>query len=335
MAAVPEMEKPPSHRGKALRRLGCLGSGLGAALVLALGYASQPFVKPIPRTLAAGDPARLEADVRTLAGMRRGWTQAEGLEAAFAYVERALAQTPARLESQPFQVGGQTFRNLRAAYGPAGPPQIVVGAHLDTFANLPGADDNASGVAVLLELARGFRERPPAIPVELVVWTLEEPPHFRRASMGSRRHARSLGEQKTPLRLAVSLECVGCFKDGADSQNYPLPLLSWVYPKEGNYIVLVGRSGQAGLLRRGKAAFKGATRLPVCSINAPLWVQGIDFSDHASYWDEGYPALMVSDTAFNRNANYHRATDTPETLDYARMALVVQGTRGILEEFAR
>jgi hypothetical protein len=153
--------------------------------------------------------------------------------------------------------------------------------------------------------------------------------------MGSRHHARDLRQRKVPLKLAISLECVGYFKEGGESQNYPLPFLSWVYPKEGNYIVLVGKAGQAGLLRRSKAAFGGATRLPVSSISAPVWVEGIDFSDHASYWDEGYPALMVSDTAFNRNPNYHRGSDTPETLDYRRMAQVVQGVRGLLEEFSR
>jgi len=333
MDSPPELDRAPSHARMVFRRLGCLGLGLIVAMVLVLGYVSQPFVKSNQRQIDAGDPDRLEADVRVLAGLHRGWTQPDGLEAAFAHVEKELARTPGRLQSQPFLVGNRSYRNLVASFGPPGPPHIVVGAHLDSFANLPGADDNASGVAVLLELARGFEQHPPTIPVELVVWTLEEPPHFRRNSMGSRHHARALRQRNVPLKLAISLECVGYFREGADSQNYPLPFLSWVYPNEGNYIVLVGKAGQAGLLRRSKAAFGGATALPVCSINAPLWVQGIDFSDHASYWDEGYPALMVSDTAFNRNRNYHRATDTPETLDYQRMALVVQGTRGILEAF--
>jgi hypothetical protein len=331
MDPVPALEHPPSHRGRALRWVLGLAGGFGLLVVAALAYLSQPGVRPIPGSFPAADPGRLEAHVRALVALPRGWKDTEGLAAAFAYAERALAEGGATVHAQTFQVQGRKYRNLRASFGPYGAPRLVVGAHLDTAGGLPGADDNASGVAALLELARLLGEHPPKAPVELVVWTLEEPPFFRTAHMGSRHHAASLRAQGAPVKAAISLECVGVFKDAPGTQAYPLPLLAWVYPSEGNYIALVGRSGEAGLIRRAKAAFLGATDLPVQSINAPVWVQGIDFSDHASYWREGFPALMVTDTAFNRNRHYHTPADTPEKLDYRRMAKVVQGTLGVLE----
>lgn len=331
MVEVPALERPPSHRRKALLWFVALFGGTAFLLALALLYLTQPGVKPLPLAVSAADPGRLEAHVRSLAGLQRGWRNTDGLAAAFAHAEASLRESGAGVRSQPFTVQGREFRNLRATFGPPGAPRLVVGAHLDTAGGLPGADDNASGVASLLELARLLKARPPRVPVELVVWTLEEPPFFRTGDMGSRRHAAQLRSAGARLRAAISLECVGVFKDAPGSQGYPLPLLAWAYPSEGNYIALVGRTGEAPLIRRAKAAFSGATDLPVRSINAPLWVQGIDFSDHASYWQEGFPALMVTDTAFNRNRAYHTAQDLPDRLDYRRMAKVVQGTLGMLE----
>lgn len=335
MDPVPTLQSIPSHRGRALRWFCGLLGGASLLVAGALAYLSQPGVRPLPARVPAGDPARLEAHVRALAARPRGWQDTQGLSSAFEYVERELNLSGAGARPQVYRVQGREFHNLRALFGPPGPPRLVVGAHLDTAGGLPGADDNASGAAALLELARLLKERPPRVPVELVVWTLEEPPFFRSKEMGSRRHAAELRAAGAPVVLAVSLECLGVFKDEPGSQAYPLPLLSWVYPSEGNYLALVGRTGEAGLMRRAKAAFRGATDLPVCSINAPAWVQGIDFSDHASFWQEGYPALMVTDTAFNRNRNYHTGADTPEKLDYHRMAKGVQGVLGIIEGLAR
>jgi Zn-dependent M28 family amino/carboxypeptidase len=123
---------------------------------------------------------------------------------------------------------------------------------------------------------------------------------------------------------------IGCFEDGARSQSYPLPFLSLFYPTRGNFIAVVGSLGQPRLARRVKAAMRAASPLPVRSINAPRAVPGVDFSDHLSYWREGYPAIMITDTAFYRNPRYHTTGDTPETLDYARMAQVVDGVRAAL-----
>jgi len=161
--------------------------------------------------------------------------------------------------------------------------------------------------------------------VELVAYSLEEPPHFRTESMGSAVHAASLEAKKARVRAMISLEMIGCFSDEKDSQAYPLGVLKLLYPSTGNFIAVVGRIGGGRLVRVVKTAMRAATRLPVESINAPGFIPGIDFSDHLSYWEHGYPAVMVTDTAFYRNPRYHTSDDTPDTLDYERMALVVDG----------
>jgi Zn-dependent M28 family amino/carboxypeptidase len=185
----------------------------------------------------------------------------------------------------------------------------------------------------LIELAYLLGRNPPARTVELVAYTLEEPPHFRTSHMGSVRHARALAAARREVRLMVSLEMIGYFSDAAGSQSFPLPGMSLLYPSRGDFIALVGRFGDFGVTRRAKSLMAGATDLAVFSINAPGFIPGIDFSDHLSYWNEGFPALMVTDTAFYRNANYHRASDTDETLDYRRMAQVVQAVHAIAQQY--
>jgi Zn-dependent M28 family amino/carboxypeptidase len=210
---------------------------------------------------------------------------------------------------------------------------IVIGAHYDSCGDTPGADDNASGVAGLLELARVLAEQPPKQPVELVAYTLEEPPFFRTENMGSYRHAQSLAALNREVKLMLSLEMIGYFRDAPGSQRYPVGVLQLLYPDEGNFVALVGAFRDFGDMRRVKGLFKGASTLPATSINAPARVQGVDFSDHASYWQFKIPALMVTDTAFLRNAHYHGAGDTADTLDYVRMAQVVRGVFAVAQEF--
>ena len=217
---------------------------------------------------------------------------------------------------------------MSASFGPLTAERVVIGAHYDGCEPFPAADDNASGVAVLLELARLLAANPPKGRVELVAWSLEEPPYFRTVSMGSYFHARSLADGKVKVRAAISLETMGFYKDEAGTQHFPAPGLSLLYSTQANYLAVVGDLGQIGLTRKVKAAMKAGSPLPVFSINAPVAIPGIDFSDHLNYWKFGYPAVMITDTAFNRNANYHTQTDTLDTLDYPRLA---QATEGVFE----
>jgi Zn-dependent M28 family amino/carboxypeptidase len=210
-------------------------------------------------------------------------------------------------------------------FGPEAGERLVVGAHYDAFGPYPAADDNASGVAGLIELAYLLGQHPPALAVELVAFTLEEPPYFRTAEMGSAVHAQSLKAAGVTVRVMFSLEMIGYFSDAPDSQRFPVPLLSLCYPSRGNFITVAGNVGEGLLVRRIKRAMSGASELPVYSINAPRLIPGLDFSDHLNYWQAGYPAVMITDTAFFRNRNYHTMQDTADKLDYRRMAQVVEG----------
>jgi hypothetical protein len=272
------------------------------------------------------DPARLEAHVRFLAGIpRRDAEHPENLARAADYIERELAATGARAGAQPFEVRGATYRNVTARFGPEAGPRLVVGAHYDAmglFGENPGADDNASGVAGLLEVARLLAQHPPAGAVELVAYANEEPPYFASREMGSHVHAMTLEEDEVVVRGMLCLEMIGYF---TEEQPWPNALFASIYPDQGDFIAVVGRWEDRALTRRVKKAFRGVSTVPAYSFSAPFDVPGIDASDHRSYWARGYPAVMITNTAFFRNPHYHTPGDRPETLDYERMAQVVQG----------
>ena len=305
-----------------------------AALMAGCALVTQPLVKPVASAPAQVDAVALERHVRALSATfhPRNYETQANIQAAADYVLAQFLAAGARTAVQEVEADGHGYRNVIARFGPAEGPVLIVGAHYDSFDDTPGADDNASGVAGLLELARLLAATPPAAPVELVAYPLEEPPYFRTGSMGSMRHAGELARQKRDVRLMISLEMIGFYRDEPGSQRYPAGL-SMLYPDRGNFIAIVGRFGDFAQMRRMKALFAGASTLPMVSINSPRLVAGVDFSDHASYWRFGMPAVMVTDTAFLRNPNYHATTDTPDTLDYARMALVVQGIFAVASAF--
>jgi len=274
------------------------------------------------------DPARLEAHVRVLAEtlLPRDAGHPENLDRAAAYVRKAFEATGGRVSEQAYRIGEHTYRNVVLQLGPETGERIVVGAHYDAFGELPGADDNASGVAGLIELARLLDEADLPTTVELVAYTLEEPPYFRTNGMGSAVHARRLREADVDVRLMISLEMLGYFSDDPNSQRFPLAPLKLFYPSKGNFIGVIGKLDGGRDVRRVKRAMRGATPLPVHSLNGiPRLVVGLDMSDHLSYWHYGYPAVMVTDTAFLRNRAYHTKDDTADRLDYERMAMVIVG----------
>jgi Zn-dependent M28 family amino/carboxypeptidase len=291
-------------------------------------YVTQPLIgrANISAPMSV-DPKRLETHVRTLSEsfVPRDESHPENLDRCAAYIRREFESANARVSEQPFTVQGKTYRNVIAHFGPETKEVVVVGAHYDTAGPLPGADDNASGIAGLLELARLLGSVQSPIRVELVAYTLEEPPFFRSEQMGSAIHAKALKREGAVVRVMLSLEMIGYFSDARDSQHFPSSVLSLFYPTEGNFISVIGKMGDGILVRKIKKAMSGATNLPVYSINAPRLIPGVDFSDHLNYWLEEYPAMMITDTAFYRNANYHTSGDTAERLDYRRMGQVVEG----------
>ncbi len=318
-----------------------LAIGMGIALAVLSGSISCVVTQPVltQRTSEnawAVDPQRLEAHVRYLAVecRPRDWSSPAGLAKAGAYIEEVFRQSGGRAWKQTFEARGGTYTNYGVTFGPESGPRLVVGAHYDACGDLPAADDNASGVAGILELARRLGSHPPTSRVDLASYTLEEPPFFRTQDMGSAHHARSLVTEKAEIRAMISLEMIGRFEDKPDTQHIPFPL-SFLYPDRGNFIAIVGRLSDISLTRRIKSAMQTATPLPVRSLSGPRWIPGVDFSDHHPYWDRGYHAVMITDTAFNRNRDYHTEGDTPEKLDYRRMAQVVQGAEWAMREIAR
>ena len=233
------------------------------------------------------------------------------------------------VDEQLYYYKGETYCNICASpktekIKQDSVPLLVVGAHYDTVSCSPGADDNASGIAGIMELARLIsRDPPPGI--RLVAFALEEPPVFRTRYMGSFVYARDLKRSKASLRGMICLDMIGYFSDRPKSQSFPLFFMDRFYPNIGNFIALVGNTKSAKWTKEVKDAFTRGTDLPTESLNAPTIVVGIDFSDHRSFNRFGYPALLVTDTAFYRNRNYHRPSDMPKTLDYQRAAKVVDG----------
>jgi hypothetical protein len=249
------------------------------------------------------------------------------------YVRDELANAGLEVTEQGYDYRGQRVANLIAALPGASMAKkyYLVGAHYDTVPGTPGADDNASAVAVLIELGRRVALAPPPIPLRLVAFTLEEPPAFNTRFQGSRVFVRQLKRDGGGVKGAIILEMVGFT---AAEQDYPL-VLHWIgYPKEGNFIGIVGNRRSRRLGRTLAKSFGDNPRLPVETLFVPfngLILPATRLSDHAPFWDAGLPALMVTDTAFFRNPFYHTALDRMETLDFAFMAEVVASLRSALD----
>jgi Zn-dependent M28 family amino/carboxypeptidase len=297
-----------------------------AAVVTVVGcLTSQPTFRKNRASAITVDAARLRAHVITLSETLhpRDWEHVDNLAKCADYIEAQLASAGAAVESQVVEAQGRRYRNVIGRFGAGLGSKVVVGAHYDACGNTPGADDNASGVAALIELAHLLGRNAPSREVELVAYVLEEPPFFRTASMGSAIHAASIAGEAATVRGVIVLEMVGCFNDERGSQSYPSLLLKLVYPSRGNFIAVVGAWDQGDWIKSVKVGMKGCTDLPVYSIRAPAVIPGIDLSDHLNYWPHGFKALMITDTAFYRNKAYHGTEDTADRLDYGRMSKVV------------
>lgn len=244
------------------------------------------------------------------------------------YIEYVMSSSGCDVKRQFFVYEGKTFSNIVVelpGISQTGDGTIVIGAHYDTVIGTPGADDNASGISVLIELLRLAKDNPLKRTVHFVAFCLEEPPVFYTQNMGSYHYARELKEGGKDLLGMISLEMVGYYRDDHGSQSYPLPFFRMMFPEKGNFVAFVGNLRSRSFTLRIKESFKKHSSLSVESLNVPPLIHGVDLSDHRNFWKFGYRAFMVTDTAFYRNPNYHSATDRWETLDYARMEELVRG----------
>lgn len=259
------------------------------------------------------------------------------IEAASAYIEREFIDIGDPVQREEYEALGRTVWNLIVERkGTAKPDEIVVvAAHYDTLARTPGADDNASAVAMLIEVVRALAGRRFRRTIRFIALTCEEPPYFNLGLMGSQIHARGCRERGENIHAMLALEMVGFYRNEIGSQSLPPGIprgLTWIFPKRANFLAAVANPGSARLLWPFRRGFKRGSRMPLFTVALPEAIQEIRRSDNSSFWDQGYRALMITDTSFLRNPNYHEPTDTPDTLDYDRMA---EATRGVIEAVAR
>lgn len=274
------------------------------------------------------DPEFLENIVRELSVEigPRNYVHEEGLASASSYIQKELQALGYQTTLQEFEVRGKTVENIIASIGPKDADRIVVGAHYDSYGDQPGADDNASGVAGLIWLSKLLKPHEGTLKkrIDFVAYTLEEPPFFRTESMGSYVHAKSLKDEGVNVEAMIALEMIGYFSDEPGSQDYPIGILRLFYPGKGKFIGVISNMKSRGLKSKLKNHMSKAD-ISVRSLSAPPNLVGVDFSDHLNYWQFGYDAVMITDTAFYRNENYHELTDTIDTLDFVKMSYAVLG----------
>ena len=255
----------------------------------------------------------------------RTYNDLDQLNATADYIKVVFNQYSDSVYIQEYNIGKNVYKNVICSFGTEHEKRIIVGAHYDVCGNQEGADDNASGVVGLLELARMLQGQKLNQRIDLVAYTLEEPPFFRTEYMGSYIHAKSLAENNVEVAGMIALEMIGYFKDEKKTQSYPLGFLSLFYGNKGNYITLVKKTGAGKFTRKFCKSFKSTKTIKTKKFTGPPSLPGIDFSDHMNYWNFGFKALMITDTAFYRNQNYHQTSDKMETLDLQRMAKVIDG----------
>jgi len=277
----------------------------------------------------------LRNDVEKVAGQIgiRNLDRLSALSQAADFIENRLKEYNYIVERETFEVERKQYSNIKVEIRGSRLPEeiIVIGAHYDSAGDSPGANDNASGVAALLALAHTFSREKPVRTLRFVAFTNEEPPFFKSDFMGSRVHAKRCREGHENIVAMLSLETIGYYSDVKRSQIYP-PLLSLFYPSTGNFIAFVGNLSSRRLLRQVITSFRRNALFPSEGAVLPSWIPGVDWSDHWSFWKEHYPAIMITDTAPFRYPEYHSISDTPDKIDYERLARVVVGLEKIIRE---
>ena len=301
-----------------------LGSMLGASLTQ-LGAAETP---PIPLR----DELRLH--VENIAGGIGPRSVGEGdtLARTANYIDREFKSAGWPVRRQSYSVARTrcdiVIAERRGTHAPH--EIVVVGAHYDSVPVTPGADDNASGVAALITLADRLRTFGPGRTLRLVAFPNEEPIYFQTELMGSRVYAKGCRTRDENIVAMISLESMGYYSDKPGSQRYPSPL-NEQYPSEGNFLAIVGNEASRSLVETAFSVFRQHSELPVESAALPAELPGIGWSDHWAFWQEGYKAIMFTDTAVFRNPHYHKPSDTPDTLNYRKLALAVEGVEGVVK----
>lgn len=277
-----------------------------------------------------GNTDRIYKDVEFLTSINpaRNYQHLKSLEKAWSYIEREFSKAGGTTLKQKWIADKNEYINVITSYNPGKTKRLIVGAHSDVCGDQPGADDNASAVAGLLEIVRMVFEDKPKIDytIDFVAYSLEEPPFFGSEFMGSYIHAKSLYDNKMDVIGMISLEMIGYFSDAPNSQSYPSPELAKIYPSTANFIVVVGSEKYADFNKKVHRLMSADSEIDVQIINFPESEGLAGLSDQRNYWKFGYNALMINDTAFVRNPHYHMKTDTIETLDFEKMTAVINSS---------
>ena len=274
----------------------------------------------------------LKADVQHLAGDigERNLSRYPQLNAAADFIEKSFQQAGLQPRRDSYEVNGLASHNIEAEIHGASPEIVLVGAHYDSVFGAPGANDNGTGVAALLALARRFAGKQTHHTLRFVAFVNEEPPYFQTPQMGSLVYAGRCKARGDRIAAMISLETIGYFSDAPRSQKYPVAVLGAFYPKVGNFIGIVGNVRSRWLVRRAIAEFRKEGKIPTEGAALPAFIAGVGWSDQWSFWQHGYPGIMITDTAPFRYPHYHEATDTPDKLDYDRFALVVSSAEKLI-----
>ena len=276
----------------------------------------------------------LKADVEKLAGEigERNMLRYSQLNTAADFIENSFSRAGLQPRRDSYDLHGRACHNIEAEIRGARPEILLIGAHYDSVLGAPGANDNGSGVAAMLALARRFAGKPAQHTLRFVAFVNEEPPYFLTGQMGSFVYAGRCKAHGDRISAMISLETIGYFSDAPHSQTYPAPGLGVFYPSIGNFIGFVSNVPSRHLLRRAIALFRKHANIPSEGAALPAFIPGVSWSDQWSFWQHGYPGIMITDTAPFRYPHYHSATDTPDKLDYDRFALVVSGMEKVIEE---
>jgi hypothetical protein len=320
-------------------------------LIAGVGYGALHYMTGVPGKSHAGAlppltdeeaalAAALNGHIEAIAGREHNVVHYAELEEAARYIEMTLAGFGYQVSRQEFQVDGKAVRNIDATIEPAAqhpdPDVVVVGAHYDSVYGSPGANDNGSGVAAVIELARLLRDLNgvSAKRIRLVLFVNEEPPYFHTEAMGSLRYARALAQRKERVVAMFSLETIGYYTSAPNSQHYPAPF-GLIFPDRGDFVAFVGLLNARPLLQKTMRSFRSHTAFPSIGGVAPGFIPGIAWSDHWSFAQHGFQALMVTDTAPYRYPHYHLASDTPDKVNTESLARVTKGMERVIRDLVR
>jgi hypothetical protein len=306
-----------------------------AMTFLSCSMPGKSFTGPLPPATPAQTSLadELRRDVTHLATTigHRDTNHPQNLAKAADYIEQELTKAGLKVTRHPYDVDGLQCVNLDAEVKGKVDEIVIVGAHYDSVRGAPGANDNASGVAATLALARRMANDRPKRTIRFCAFVNEEPPYFQTAKMGSLVYAKMCKARGDKIVAMLTPETIGCYSDAPNSQHYPPPL-SKFYPSTGNFIAFVGNVGSASLVKRIVGKFRNDVRFPSEGAAILGSIEGVGWSDHWSFWECGYPGVMVTDTAPFRYRHYHTMQDTPDKLDYDRTARVVEGLEIVVRD---